>query len=736
MAKYPLRRIGVASNASALRPTLSECIELLLDQADQLGGEILDALKSPVTREMPPGQDDVDPEIKATVLHLVAESVGVCATFCSELRRLAYQSGSQDFLQPPLGRLEDIHVFDMRLLEAQIEQALAHQEVARAVDDVLPLFDALMASLLGWTSVQAALNPMKPQVFQRALSETLLLWVPEERLRTVLMRPAAIALGIGLRLLYRETCEWMRSQGIEPVQPLNARPADGESALRPPETELQKTMATLDKLRKLLGADAHPVATEGGLHDFTHTVPASLVALQDLKLVEPMIKRLAGRSAQTAAQASVNFVRASGEGGVQGRQEQNQLIGRQLAEEVVRLMLDHVVQDDRVPGAVRMQLRALDALLVRLAKADPRFFIDRDHPARQLLDRVVQRGLGLDRLDQDGVQGFADCVATAVAGLLRGAGDASAFAHALDVLERDWFEMEEQRRKQREAERAEREHGEKRVVLAQRFAQALMERFRTTGLPELVAAFLRGPWSQVLAEAHLRSGAESADPRGYLAVVEDLVWSVQPPTLPRDYARLVRLVPRLLARLNEGLVLIRYPREPIGLFLDELSVLHDKGLESHRRALTAARAVAQARADAAADGAAEAAEEARREADSTGSSQQGPDSRAGLRERRARPRKSEDAPRQITGARELRVGDWVDLQLGGNWVRAEMTWVSPNRSLFMFVSGAGLAHAMSRRTMDRLQSHGRLNLGAAPEKVDVVLDTAHGILAPLDDAPD
>ena len=717
MAKYSLRRIGVASNASTLRPSLSECIELLLDQSDLLGEEILDALKGPVMRVQPGGQD-VDPEIKAAVLHLVAESVAVRATFCAELRRLVYQSGSQDFLQPPMGRLEDIHVFDMRVLEAQIEQALAHQEVSRAVEDVLPLFDALVASLLGWTSVQAALNPMKPQAFQRALSETLVLWVPQERLRTALMRPAAITLGIGLRQLYGEICEWLRSQGIEPVQPLDRRGFDGPSLQRPPETELQKTIATLDKLRRLLGADTVAAGGDGVQRDFTHTVPASLFALQDLKLVEPMIQRLAGRSAQAAAQARVNFVRGAGAGNVPRRQEQSQMVGRQLAEEVLRMMLDQVLLDERVPGTVRMQLRALDALLVRLAKADPRFFIDREHPARQLLDRVVQRSLGVDRMDQHGVQGFATCVARAVAELLRGAGDASAFAQALDVLERDWFGLEEARRKEREAERAEREHAEKRMVLAQRFSQALTERFRTGMLPELVAAFLRGPWSQVLAEAHLRNAGGDPDPRGYLAVVEDLTWSVQAPTLPRDYARLVRLIPRLLARLNEGLILIRYPREPISLFLDELSTLHDRGLESHRRALLAARALAQARADAAVLPA------------DTDFRATAPDSRSRLPERRARQRKADGPTRQVTGARELQVGDWVDLMLGGSWVRAEMTWVSPNRSLFMFISGAGLAHAMSRRTMDRLQTHGRLRLGSLPEQIDVVLDTAHGILTP------
>ena len=93
-----------------------------------------------------------------------------------------------------------------------------------------------------------------------------------------------------------------------------------------------------------------------------------------------------------------------------------------------------------------------------------------------------------------------------------------------------------------------------------------------------------------------------------------------------------------------------------------------------------------------------------------------------------RPRLPGASARVVASPRELQVSDWVDLQLGGVWVRAEMTWVSPNRALFMFVSGAGLAHAMSRRTMDRLQTHGRLRLGLPPTRIDLVLDTAHGLL--------
>lgn len=722
MARLALRRIGVASNASRALPTLGECIELLLEQGDGLAAEVLDALKAPVDKASRARNPSVDPVIGAAVRQLGADSVAVRATFCAELRRLVYHGGGQDPQRASLGRIDDIHVFDLSVLEAQIEQALAQQEVTRAVDDVLPLFHALVSALLGWSTVQPTLNPLKPEAFLGALCNTLAQWIPDEQLRAVLLRPSAIALGIGLRQLYRESCEWLRSQGVEPVQQVDPRspvrrPADGAV-----QGDLNKTIETLDKLRRLLGAEPL-TASEGGLRDFIHTIPASLVALQDLRLVEPMIQRLSERSAQGTAPSRPSTLVRPPAGGARSR-EQNQRVGRQLAEEVVGMMLEQVVEDERLLGTVRLQLRALEAVLVRLALSDPRFFIDREHPARQLLDRIVQRSLGVDQRDQDGIYGFTACVSNAVGALLRSQGDAAAFLHALEVLERHLYELEETRRKQREFERAEREHAEKRAVLAKRFAQALRVRYHDLELPPFVAEFLRGPWSEVLAEAHLRSGGVGSDPRGFRAVMDDLVWSVQPHADPRDFARLVRLVPRLLARLNEGLVLIRHPRALLTEFLDGLSAVHDESLERHRRALAAGRAAVEALSSQAAalEAAAEPGEEAPVTLDPRG---------PGAVERRSRPRRAEpSAP--AGGPRELQVGNWVDLQLGGRWVRAELTWVSPNRSLFMFTSGAGLAHAMSRRTMDRLQAHGRLRLGTAPEAIDLVLDTAHGVLSGRD----
>ena len=56
MNKYRLRRIGVASNASAISPTLSDCIELVLGQVDALAADVLDSLKAFVA------PDFIDPD--------------------------------------------------------------------------------------------------------------------------------------------------------------------------------------------------------------------------------------------------------------------------------------------------------------------------------------------------------------------------------------------------------------------------------------------------------------------------------------------------------------------------------------------------------------------------------------------------------------------------------------------------------------------------------------------------
>ena len=70
----------------------------------------------------------------------------------------------------------------------------------------------------------------------------------------------------------------------------------------------------------------------------------------------------------------------------------------------------------------------------------------------------------------------------------------------------------------------------------------------------------------------------------------------------------------------------------------------------------------------------------------------------------------------------LTMGAWVDLMVGTEWVRAQLTWASPQRSLFLFISGTGSTHSMSRNTLDKLKEAGRIRLVTEGRVMDRALD--------------
>ncbi len=746
MKKFLSRRLGVSDDPTAEKPSLHDCIETVLEQSSALIDDVIKglgiALNQSGGKVSKIGQRSLSQPI---VEELRRQADAVRATFGVQLRLAIYRSGSHASDPEALVRFDDIQLLDEGQLEANIEFALAQQEIQFATDEVIPPLNALISSLMGWMSVQAHLNPLRPETFARALRETLLQHVPSEQARTALITPAASILGNSLHSLYKELADWLRSQGIEPVVPLLTATVT-EAGGRPVENPVTRTMLTLDKLRKLLTTE---IELGGGNNnrgkDFMHTVPASMVALEDLKMVEPMIKRLSERALKDAK------VIAKGSSGNMNRE-----LGQQLGEEVVRLMLENLVKDQRLLLPVRTQVKELEPLLLRLAQSDPRFFSDKRHPARQFLDRITHQSLGYKTENDERFQRFLKMVTSAVLELLGSDGHPESFARALTMLDNQWARVDlELKAKQEDAARA-LMHAEQRSLLAQRLAADFQERMQDKKIPDFVAVFLCGPWSQVVAESQLRAEGQD-DPEGYLALVEDLLWSVQSKLARRNRSRLVQAVPNLLVKLRQGLQLINYPPERIPRFLDDLIALHEKAFEAPKVKPVAQPVPQPARPmvpgvmpeelggpveglevtelggagddlpeefshdpgeESTGFGAIGASDAdpiwmAGHEADEAGYLPEGDVMEAG----------TTGAPVSSSwNAADLAIGCWVELQLKGEWVRAQLTWASPHRTLFMFISGKGLAHSMSRRTMEQLRTRGLMRIVSERHMVDNALD--------------
>ena len=246
-----------------------------------------------------------------------------------------------------------------------------------------------------------------------------------------------------------------------------------------------------------------------------------------MKQVEAMIQRLEQRKKQQLASsgnAAVQHVDLHRRAPMDGRQ-----LGMQIGEEVTRMMLDNLTQDDRLLTRVRGALQGLTPALLQLSRADVRFFSDHKHPARQFLDRVTDRSLAFTDEDDKGYARFVASIEDAVRAI-----DAStapktvAFAEGLEALLAVWQEEDKVQMQLREEAARALLHVEQRNLLAQRLIEQWMHRMTDQPVPLLVRSFLIGPWAQVVAESQLNCTNGSSDPQGYLAIVEELIWSVQP----------------------------------------------------------------------------------------------------------------------------------------------------------------------------------------------------------------
>lgn len=721
MKKFLLRRLGVAHEPGSFKPSLQDCIEAVLEQSDALVDDVLHGLKASLTQTRSKSmQAAQSPASKAAIESLCAQSDAFKATFADNLRVALYGGDIHRAQAQPL-RFDDFQFLEEEQIDANIEFALTQQEISLAVDDALPALNAMVSSLLGWLTVQPHLNPLKPESFVYALRESLLKHVPSDETRTTLMTPAAGMLGIAMRQLYREIAEWLRSQGVEPVGPLQHQ-GGAAGAHKPAENTVTRTLLTLDKLRRLLSGELDPGPLNGNIKDFTHTVPASFVALEDMKLMEPMMKRLAERASQSAASKGATPSDVGVDASDQRERTKSKKLGRELGEEVVRLMLENLSQDHRLLAGVRKNLKQMEPVLIALSQSDARFFSERQHPARQFMDKITSRSLAFTSEDQPGFSHFQKTLENSVNVLTKGSCDAATFARVVRKLEEGWTKEEhEQRLRAEEAARG-LLHAEQRNLLAQRLAEDFSERLKNKKVPEIVGVFLRGPWAQVVAESQLRCADGTADTDGYLGLVDDLIWSVQLKLARRNRARLVDIVPGMLVKMRQGLGLISYPEERIPVFFDELITFHEQAFEGARPAPAAGAPDKATVADISA------VESVGLPVDEFWMAQDEAADSGYLRgTHELVPEVEEDetpdpAAQQAWSALNLITGSWVDLALGGVWVRAQLTWASPHKTLFMFISAGGMAHSMSRRTMDRLRGLGLIRLVSDGRVIDHALD--------------
>lgn len=538
-----------------------------------------------------------------------------------------------------------------------------------------------------------------------------------------------------------------------PGPPSHAPLADATPAA--PARGEDDALLTLDKLRRLLAGEFDtPVpggrvqdfaqqfarqfesgdsGLQGPVSDFSATVPAAFEALAEMKQVEQVVQRLeqrndAGLAGTTDGDSSIEAIRdvlrRSATGVAQG-----------LSLEVVTLMVDNIRRNPRLLEPVQRLVAEMEPALLLLSLVDPRFFTDKQHPARVLLQEITNRSLAYESVQASGFAEFMAILVHHVEPLSSATiENAEPFERVLAQLHQAWHQAEHDQEREREQAVRVLQHAEQRHLLAEKIARGIENHPDSVHVPEVVIDFLCGPWAQVVAQARINGARSAADK--YQALISAMLWSTHPGLARKNIAKLTRLVPLLLATLREGLDTIRYPATRTSAFLETLMGLHQAVFRAASRPAQAESApapqalpvdVSVARAQRADGGDPWVApEEARASnfmewSELPALAQQGPPTAPPDGQDSGISGPLEDHPAQGS-AQELPVGSWVELWVDGKWVRTQLTWASPHGTLFLFTSVLGTTQSMTRRSLDKLVGAGQLRMVSGQTVVDGALD--------------
>ncbi|MDB5947747.1 MAG: hypothetical protein JWQ33_2773 [Ramlibacter sp.] len=627
-------------------------------------------------------------------------------------------------------------------LQEGVEVVRTQQAVAHSVENEIKELTALVCAVQGLRIVQPERNPLRPEVYVRALRTVTMQSPIPTTVRNRWMQHLGEALGPELARVYSELSEMLRGQGVVPagynVVPARELPGAAAGRAQPAAGPPASTLLNVRELRRLLsGQFEHSADSFAGKFErefesgdraeppteFSMTVPAAYETLQEMKQVDQVMNRLKQRaSSPSTPLTGMALVREQ-------MRKAASSPGQALGLEVVNLMVENIASDSRLLSPVQQAVRDLEPALLRLALEDPRFFSDKSHPARRLLEQMTQRSLAWSAVDAPGFDAFYEPLQQAVDALLgTSVSGGDPFEFALTSLEEAWGEQHQRASRHRQRAVQALLQAEQRNLLAGRISRQLRSRPDVAGAAREIAGFVTGPWAQVIAQARLADPAASADPGGYTGLLGDLLWSAQPQLAGGNPARLARVAPRLLEKVREGLTSIDYPASETRRFIDLLVIMQQKALVP---------------------AAAQPAPMTREELDSwfapAGADVGSPWLAPGEAQESGFMETHQSADRQplyqptdagatvppgadwldavpTLGAEGLQPGAWVEMLMEGRWNRLQLTWASPHGTLFMFTDAVGRSHSMTRRLLDQLVAGQGLRLISDQAVVDGALD--------------
>ena len=235
--------------------------------------------------------------------------------------------------------------------------------------------------------------------------------------------------------------------------------------------------------------------------------------------------------------------------------------GEKAIIEVVALMFQSILAEDRIPTAVRVWFARLQVPVLRVALADPEFFSNLDHPARKLIDRMGACVMGFDTTSING-----SALEAEIRRVVQVIEQYPETGRRVFQLVYDEFEkflakfLTEKQATSRLVSVA--QQVEQKETLAIQYTIELRTMLKDMPVREEIREFLFKTWAEVLALSAVRDGPQHADTIAFKRTAADLVWAASAKPHRADRAQVIQSLPGLLQRLRQGLDLLGVTGEP------------------------------------------------------------------------------------------------------------------------------------------------------------------------------
>ena len=222
--------------------------------------------------------------------------------------------------------------------------------------------------------------------------------------------------------------------------------------------------------------------------------------------------------------------------------------------EIVALMFQSILAEDRIPPAVRVWFARLQMPVLRVAISEPEFFGSLQHPARRLIDRMGSCVLGFDAT----VSGSA--LEIEVKRVVQVIEQYPETGRRVFQLVYDEFQkflskfLSEQGSVARVVTVA--QQMEQKETMAIQYTIEMRNMLNDMPVREQIREFLFKIWAEVLAIAAMKNGPQHNDTIKLKRAAADLVWAASAKPNRNDRARVIADLPKLLQLLRQGMSML------------------------------------------------------------------------------------------------------------------------------------------------------------------------------------